>query len=207
MDLLTTISRKTNVKEMLALYPGPVSDFIRESFPHLEEHDPEYSRELNSHLRDPLKYLIYKLSLNKMGVSRDRVKKLFGDHGLRELDTLLDLEVVARKHNRYFFAGKSFTINFDGFVEQFRAVASFIKPYKVVERKPLNPLFVNASESVSAETYEKIAKIQRETFQKIREVVQEDKDGGPIPMFYICALDTLDVESALEIAKRGETQL
>ena len=202
LDILTTISRNKNIKEVVKMYPGPVADLIKESLPHIEDQAPEYSQTLNNHLRDPLKYLIFKLTLNRVGVSRDRIKKLFGDMGLRELDALIQLEVVERRNNRYYSKSRNFTGNFDNFVEQFRAAASFIKPHKVVERLPLNPLFVNTSESVTPEAYKEIAKVQRAAFKKISQIIQNDEVGGSIPLLYLCALDTLDVESAFEIANR-----
>lgn len=207
LDLLTTISRNKNVKEVIKQYPGPVADMILEALPHIDDHEPEYSQVVNDHLRDPVKYLIYKLSLNKMGVSRERIKKLFGDHGVRELDSLIQYEIVERREGRYFSTAKNFTGSFENFVEHFRSCAGFIKPHKVVERLPLNPLFVNASESVSTETYKEIARVQRAAFKKISQLIKNDEGKGPIPLVYLCALDTLDTESAFEIANREEGHL
>ncbi len=95
-----------------------------------------------------------------MGVLRDRIKKLFGDHGLRELYYFIQIEVVERREDRYYSKAKNFTGSFENIVEHFRACADFIKPHKLVERLPLNPLFVKASESVSIETYKGIARVQ-----------------------------------------------
>ncbi len=207
LDLLTTIDRNKNVKEVINNHSGPVADLVREALPHIDEQEPEYSQALNDQLKDPVKYLIYKLSLNHMGVSRERVKKMFGDHGVRELDALVQLEVISKKGNRYFSSCRNHTGSFENFVEHFRACASFIKPEKVVERLPLNPLFVNASESVSVETYREIAKVQRAAFKKISQLIKSDAEKGPIPLLYLCALDTLDTESALEIANRNDSPL
>ncbi len=207
LDLLTTIRRNKNVKEVVKSYPGPVADMIREALPHIEDHEPEYSQVINDHLRDPVKYLIFKLSLNKMGVSRDRVKKLFGDHGVRELDSLINFELIEKKNSRYYSKAKNFTGSFENFVEHFRACAGFIKPNKVLERQPLNPLFVNASESVSVEAYKEISKVQRAAFKKISQIIKNDAAEGPIPLVYLCALDTLDIESAFDIANRGDSTL
>ncbi len=207
LDLLTTIDRNQNVKEVINNHPGPVAELVREALPHLDEQEPEYSQALNDQLKDPVKYLIYKLSLNKMGICRDRVRKMFGDHGLRELDALVQLDVINKRAGRYYSSCKNFTGSFENFVEHFRTCTSFIKPEKVVERQPLNPLFVNASESVSVESYREIAKVQRAAFKKISQIIQSDTEKGPIPLLYLCALDTLDTDSALEIANRDDSPL
>lgn len=207
LDLLTTISRRKNVNEIVALYPGPVADLIKTALPHLEDHAPEYSSVLNNHLRDPLRFLIFKLSLNKMGVSKEKIRKLFGENGVRELEELIKLEVVEKREQRYFSVCRSFTTSYDNFVEQFRAFAGFIKPQKVSEKLDLNPLFVMATESVSIESYKEITKVQRAALKKISQIVSSDQDGGPIPLFFLSALDTLDVDSAYEIANRGATEL
>ena len=204
LDLLTTISRKKSIPEVIELYPGPVAEYIREMFPHVEEAEPEYSNSLNACLKEPLKYLIFKLSLNKMGVTRDRIKRLFGEHGLRELDELTRLEFIEKRGQRFHSIYRHMTMNQDFFVDQFRATASFIKPHKMSENLPMNPLFVNASASISADTYKEITKIQRQALKKISQSIRQDSGDGPIPVFFLCALDTLDTDSAFEIAIRDE---
>lgn len=201
LDLLTNISRKKSVKEVVDHYPGPVASYIKEALPHIEEQNPEYSPSVNLQLKDPVRYLIFKLCLNRMGTTLEKVKKIFGEHGAVELQALLQNDIIEEREGRYFSKIKKFTGHFDNFVEQFRMTANFIKPHKISERLPLNPLFVNASESVSAETYKEVAKVQRAAFKKISQLIQNDTEGGPIPLVYLCALDTLDVESASELSQ------
>jgi hypothetical protein len=207
LDLLTTIQRNKNVREVVQAYPGPVAELIRESLPHLEEHEPEYSQVINDYLRDPIKYLVFKLSLNKMGVSRERVKKIFGDHGARELDHLVQMDFVEKRGHRYFSKPRNFYGSFENFVEHFRASAGFIKPHKAAENRPLGPLFLNASESVSADAYREVSRVQRAALKKISQIIKGDEAGGPIPLMFLCAIDTLDTESAFEIVSRGNNIL
>ena len=95
-------------------------------------------------------------------------------------------------------------MNQDFFVDHFKATASFIKPQKMSENLPMNPLFVNASASITAETYKEITKVQRQALKKISHAIRQDSGEGPIPVFFLCALDTLDTDSAFEIAVRDE---
>ncbi len=207
LDLLTTISRKQNIKEVVDLYPGPVAEMIRDALPLVDEQESEYSHALNQHLKDPLKYLIFKLSLNSKGVRREKIKSLFGEHGVSELDALVHIGAIHKKGGRYFSQYKSFTGSFENFVEQFRATAGFIKVNKTQGRSSLNPMFVNASESITPEAYKEITKIQRAALRKISQVARDEKNKGDVPMFFLCALDTLDSAAAFEIANGDDSNL
>lgn len=200
LDLLMTISKKTEIVEILDCFPGPVADFVREALPYAEEHGSEHSNTIHKYLQDPVKYLIFKLSLNRIGVSEEKVRRLFGDLGVSDLKDLVKYELIEERQGLYFAKIKHFTTIFENFVDQFRATANFIKPHTYQSRKPLNPLFVNASDSVSPEAYKEISRIQKAALKKISRILAEDESAGPIPLVFLCALDTLDTQSALDIA-------
>jgi hypothetical protein len=204
LDLLTTISKKREVAEIIKLYPGPVSDFISESLPQAVNQGSEFSQKINSHLKEPIKYLIFKLSLNTTGVTDDKVKQLFGDLGLNDLKYLIKHELIELRGRAFFAKIENFTTAHEDFVDQFKASANFIKPHTFQSRMPINPLFLNASESVSIETYKEIIKIQRMALKKISNIISSDESKGPIPLLFLCAIDTLDKDSALKISTNLE---
>ncbi len=199
LDLLTVVSKINDLSELVKFYGGAVSDFIHQAYPHLESHSPEYSNTLNQELQNPVKYLIFKLSLNRSGVSEDKVKKLFGDLGIMELKSLIEKKVIIKKQDRYFSSVKNFSGSYEDFVEQFKWTSSFIKTGKVIPHGVLNPLFVNGSESISQEAYKEIVKIQKLALKKISQVIANPDSNGPVPVFFLCALDTLDTQAAHEM--------
>lgn len=202
LDLLTTISGTKEVHEIVNRYPGAVADFIKDALPHLEEQKPEYSHTLNSYLQDPTRYLVFKLALNRSGVTVDKIRQLFGEMGVIELNGLVKQEIVEeRVDGRYHAKIKHYHGDYDTVTDRMKAVLNFLKTEKVQSRMPLNPLFVNGSNSVSEEAYKEVSKIQRAAFKKISQILSDDGSDGPIPLFYLCAMDTLDIESAYEITQ------
>ena len=202
LDILSYILNTTSVREIVNSYPGPIAEFLQDAMPFIVEFDQEYSNIINEELQDPIKYLIYKLAVNTGGVREDKVTQLYGTHGLQLLQDMMEKGFIEQKDAGVFQAkATSFKSSNDQFVKNFKAVADFIKPNKFRSRKPLNPFFVNCSESLSPEAYEKILRIQKKSQKKIREVLVEGESKGSIPFFYLCAIDTLDLKAAWELTE------
>jgi hypothetical protein len=200
LDILTFVTGTDSIQEIVKKYPGPIADYLKEGLPHIEEVDREYSNAVNEMLQDPIKYLIYKLSLNHSGVTQEKILELFGRHGEQLAEEMIAGGFIAKDGSgRLRSKVKSFHGSFNNFVRHFKAVADYIKPHKHHNRRPLNPFFVNCSDSVNAEAYEKIARLQRQTQKKISRILADPAGKGNIPVFYLCALDTLDYKSAYEI--------
>ncbi len=200
LDLLTLVSKMNDIKKIVALYPGPVATYLQRAYPHLDQQSPEYNQALNDELKNPIKYLIFKLALNRTGVSEDKVRRIFGDLGLIELKSLYDKKWLTQKSDKEYVASiKNFSGSYADFVEQFQWTARFIKTDKVLTSALLNPLFVNGSESVSPEAYQEIIRIQKSALKKISQVISHPDSMGPIPLFFLCALDTLDTLAAHEM--------
>lgn len=202
LDVLTYVSQTTSVRKLVSLHPGPIAEYLIESMPYLEEFDQEYSGAINEELKDPVKYLIYKLALNTSGVSENKIIELYGNHGLQLLNDMIDKGFIERDKNLNCRAqSKTFSSSHSDFVRNFKVVADFIKTEKLRNRKPYNPYFVNVSESLSPEAYDKIRRIQSKMDKKIRQIISDPESKGSIPMFFIGAMDTLDLKSAYEIVE------
>ncbi len=200
LDILTYISGTTSVREIIKLYPGPLAQYLSASMPYLEDFDQNYSNQINEELKNPIKYLIYKLALNHGGVKEEKIIQLYGNHGFQLLSEMIDAGYIERDDKRVCRTiSKSFTSSEDDFVRNFKLVADFIKPHKNRPRNPLNPLYVNCSDSVSAEAYEEICKLQKKTLKKIREILSQDSSKGELPFFLLCAIDTMDLKAAYEL--------
>lgn len=207
LDILTYIAGTNSVREVKAMYPGAIADFLSDAMPFLDNVDQDYSNALNEQLKNPVKYLIYKLSANHNGVSEDKIVELYGNHGLQQLKEMVLAGFICSDENRVCHANaKSFSTSYDDFVSNFKIVADFIKPSKHRNRKTLNPFFVNASESLSPEAYEQIVRLQRQTQKKIRKILADPNSKGHIPSFYLCAFDSLDLRSAYELEESESGQ-
>lgn len=205
LDILTYISGTTSVRNIVEMYPGPIAEFFTSAMPHLDEFDQEYSNALNDELQDSVKYLIYKLSLNHCGVREEKIRELYGNHGIQLLKEMMEKGYIKEDSDGACRAtARSFAGSHAQFVRNFKAVADFIKPDKFRHRKPLNPYFVNMSDSISPEAYEQIRRLQKSLNNKIRKILSSEESKGKIPFFYICAQDTLDLKSAFELVESEE---
>lgn len=207
LDILTYLANTSSIREIVRQYPGPIGDFLKEAMPFLEEFDQDYSNALNLELKNPIKYVIYKLAINHIGVTEQKVMELYGNHGLQKLTELMEAGFIYKDANNVCRAkAKSFSGTYADFVRNFKVIADYIKPEKHKNRKALNPFFVNCSDSLNAEAYEKIARLQRSTQRKIRQILADPASKGSIPSFYICAFDTLDIKSAIELEEDKDFQ-
>ncbi len=192
LDILTYISNEKKPSKIIKLYPGPIADFLKETTPYVDDCDTDYNIELNRILKNPVKYLTYKLASNSSGVSEDKVRELFGSLGVKSLFSMVDKGYLTQKGKYYYSSSKSFTSNHTDFVENFKTVADFIKPEKLSPRSRVNPFFRNFSNSVTPEAYEEIVKIQKKAMTKIAQIMTNEDNQGEIPLFLLLAIDTLD---------------
>ena len=200
LSILTYISNRSQIKEVSDFFGPPLSDHIQTALPSLELFDQNYSAELNTELKDPVKYLIFKRAINHCGVDEMAIRNLFGVYGLNCLNQMVETGILKKEgNNTYFSDVSSYRSSNADFVRNFKNVADYIKPEKLVVNDPLNPYFVNKSDSVNEKTFAKIRKILRATQTKLDRLMSEPESRGNIPYFYIAALDTLDPYSAREI--------
>jgi hypothetical protein len=199
IDILSYLCKETDISKIITRYPGPIADHLENhvSFATEENSNQHYSEKLNRALRDPSRYLVYKLAANSSGVTSAVVKEILGFHGLTSLEELVAADLVIKKGDHYIAdQGKKFALSHELFVQNFKTTADFIKPAKLGQIAN-NNLFVNFSGSVPIESYREIVRIQREALRKILKI--RDSAEGNIPMFILAAVDTLSNKSAAEI--------
>jgi hypothetical protein len=200
LDILTTLTGEKNTAKIAQKYPGAISDYLESILPQFQDVVTEYDSELNEELKDPIKYIIYKLSSNSSGLKTEKLNELFGRHGIQNADTLVTKNYLFKKENTYFSKIKNFTINQENFVNNFKLVADFIKTQNPLSKTSLSTILANYSESVSPEAYKEIVGIQKKALQKIRNIMSDEKSKGHIPLFLLLAIDTLDPQPAHELA-------
>jgi hypothetical protein len=201
LDILSFISEKEKVADLMGAFPGPLADFISEKVEQVED-DGElaFSEHLSQALRDPIKYLIYKLSANPQGLDLEKVRELFGHYGEQQVQQMIAENLIYSRDNCLHARIESFALSFDVFVQHFKAVADFIKPHKHAQAsRNYSPLFANYSSSVNKEAYSNILKVKRQALKRIRQILTDKNNQGPIPVFVLSAVDTLDLKSADEL--------
>ena len=199
-DLLCYISQEPDARKIADHFPGPIADHLHACAYQLDALvEIEVSQSLTQMLKDPVKYLVYKLSVNSEGVSMDKVVELFGSYGEKQIIALVQDDLVEEKNNRYFGKIQYFALANDVFVEHFKSTADFIKPHKHANAaRSHSPLFVNYSTGLSKKAYNEILRIQRSALKKVLKVITDKNSAGHIPTFYLAALDTIDQKSADE---------
>ena len=203
IDLLCYISKEADARKIPLLFPGPLSEFLKSKMPQIDAHiEIQVSDHLTEKLKNPVKYIIYKLASNDEGVCKEKVLDLFGNYGASQLKALVQENLVVEDGEAYFARVANFCLMNEVFVEHFKATADFIKPENVTNSpKNLSPLFTNYSSGLNKKGYSEILKIQRQALRKIREVMVDQKFKGSIPSFYLSAVDTLDSKSADDFDK------
>lgn len=199
LDILSHISGTSSVIEITQRFAGPISEYILESMPYVTETKPDYSSDVNNELKHPTKYLIYKLAVNQAGLTKEKLVELFGNHSVLLVDEMVSSGLLQRdEYGTIKTVSKTLTSSNDDFVRNFKLVADFIKPEKAFGGRELGPLFVNCSDSINAEAYNKIIEIQRASQAQIREILVDSDSRGRLPFFMLVGIDILDSKSAYE---------
>lgn len=199
LDILTTLTGEKNTALIAKQFPGPIADYLQSILPQTEEFETEYDADLNTELRDPVKYIIYKLASNSSGLSKKKLNELFGRNGFTQAEVLLQKDYLFIKNETYFSKVKHFTSNQDSFVTNFKLIADYIKTQNPLVKTNLHSLLANYSESISSEAFKEIVVLQKKTLQKIRSILTDEKSKGTIPVFMLLAIDTLDPQPAHEL--------
>jgi hypothetical protein len=195
VNLLTYISGKTQLNDLVQTFPGPLGEYLQEILPQSQQCNPEYNQIFEEEFEDNNRYLIYKLSSNDCGVSRERIQRLLGTIGLDILDDMINKGLIVQKGKRYHSQTESFALSPEKMKKNFRFLSNFLKTDQTeTPNSLLKPMSVNYSSSVSPATYKKIMKLQKKTLHKIRDLMVNDPESGDIPVLLLMAIDTLDTK-------------
>ena len=208
VELLVYISKESSATKLLERYPGPLAEYLKDKLVQFESwKEIKYSKDLSRALKDPIKYLIYKLAAMPEGVASQRVIELFGNYGENLVKSLADEGLLALKQGRFHALEKSYSLSHDDFVEHFKTTANFIKPHKhAMSAKQYSPIFSNYSNGLNKKAYSEILKIQRIANKKILAILNDKSCEGSIPTFVLNAVDTIDLFCADEYPERGDRE-
>lgn len=200
LEVLSAISGEKNTAKLADRYSGPIGDYLRLIQPQIEDCQPDFDNAVHAEFKDPVKYVIYKLSANSSGVTAQKIQDLFGARGLTCAEDLLRKNFVQKSGETYRSHVRNFTSSGLSFIDNFKVLAEFLKAKFSVQKPGLNPLVANYSESVTPKAYQEIMQIQKKTLMKIRKIMSAPESQGSIPLFMLLAIDTLDHKTAHEIA-------
>ncbi len=204
LRLLSYISKKDKISDILAAFPGPLSERLGSAVSIISDQNIRTDEiDLSEQLKNPIKYLIYELANNSKGVTLDKVQEMFGAYGEEHLNSLFIDGIVKLKGDHYEVVHKDFCLSLELFKTHFKATADFIKPQNL-NNSPhqYSQIFYNCSGSINIAAYSAILKLQRAAIRKITDILKDPKSNGEITAFVIGALDTLDTKSAFELSKQ-----
>lgn len=207
LDILTTLMGEKNTALIAKNFPGPIAEYLESTFPQSQDCGTEYDADLNNELKDPVKYVIYKLASNSTGVTEKKINELFGRHGLQQAEGLIQKNYLFSTNGVVFSKVKNFTINQENFINNFKLIADYIKTQKPLTKTNLHALLANYSESVSSEAYKEIVGLQKKLLEKIRNIMSDEKSKGSIPLFLLLAIDTLDPQPVHELVAEKPRQM
>lgn len=198
VDILTTITKEKNIRNISQRYPGPIADYLNSILPQFEDVSTEYNLDLNNELKDSVNYVIYKLSSNSGGLKKHKLLELFGAHGMVKAEVLIQKGYLSFSQDTFYSQVKNFSLNHDTFVKNFKIISDFIKTQNSMDKSNLQSLLANYSEAVSHEAYAEIISVQKKSLKKIRDIMSNENSRGTIPLFLLLAIDTLDTVPAHE---------
>ena len=200
MALMDFLKQK-KADAILQAFPGPIAEYLRDKVAQIDQlKEFQYSTQLTQSLKDPVKYLIFKLAAMPVGVTFEKVLDLFGSYGETQLQTLIN-EGLIELSSRGVYLSKieHFFLSNEVFVDHFKTTADFIKPHKhATAAKSFSPIFSNFSSSINKKAYAEILKVQRAANKKITAILSDKNSVGEIPAFFLNAVDTLDKNCADE---------
>lgn len=200
LEVLSAISGEKNAAKLAERYSGSIGDYLRLIQPQIEDCQPDFDNAVHAEFKDPVKYVIYKLSANSSGVTEQKIQDLFGMHGLSCAEELLRKGFIQKDGVTFSAHIRNFTSSSTSFIDNFKVLAEFLKGKFSVTKPNLNPLVANYSESITPKAYEEIIHLQKKTLTKIRQIMSAPESQGEIPLFMLLAIDTLDNRAAHEIS-------
>lgn len=204
IEILSYISKESSLRGILSAFPGPIAIYLERKMPPSQpEVDIQFSARLSEALKDPVKYMIYKLAVMPIGVSSEKVADLFGRYGETQLRNLLQEDLIKIDHRgRYVGKVSDFALSNEVFVEHFKTTADFIKPHKhATSATSHSPIFSNFSSSINKKAYSEILKVQRAANKRIMNILSDTSSAGTVPTFFLSAVDTLDNKCADEFSE------
>ncbi len=190
LKLLSYLYQTESLIKIRDQVPGALRDFMNKEYLLSEDSVVSPQINLDRFLTDQISYLVFKLASNSSGVKQDEIKRLFGEVGLEAINKLVKAAVVKVDNATFYSAFESFRLSDESFVENFKAVSSFIKTDP--EKRTAPNFYYNLSESLNEAGLKKIREIQVRATSQVLNIMNDKTNHGDIPVFNLVAIDTLN---------------
>lgn len=202
VNLLTYISKKSSLDEVLEYYGPPLSDYLIERMPQTKLKSfgkVESPKNLGKELDTITKYLAYTIASHPSGISKCKIESLFGFAALEEVQELVDKGLLIEKDDCFYTETDIFFMPEETLIRNAKTLLNFVKVEKAKDADPkLTPSLGMYTGGVNKQTYSKILKIQQKARDKVAEILFAPENAGEISVFSLMALDTLDSKTAEE---------
>ncbi len=190
IKILCYLYQTDNLAEIRKQVPENLRNYMNKEF--LLEEDSERAPQINldRFLPDQISYLVFKLASNSSGVKYQEILRMFGEMGIDSITKLEKAAVVKRVDDSYISAFESFRLSDDRFIDNFKAVANYIKTDP--EKRQAPNFYYNLSESLNEQGLKKIRDIQIKATRQVLKIMSDKSNHGVIPVFNLIAIDTLN---------------
>ncbi len=197
LNLVSFIKKERCLTTLLQTTEGEIKKRLNEHFGQFIENHIDYGTtdKLEQILQDPMMYIIYKLTSNHNGTTKEEVQKLYGEVGYSKLIELEQEQLICITHERYHAIKKNFSLSLATAKKHLPHLVSLYKPE---ELKHQRNIFYSQSEALTIEGIQQIKNIQRNAAVKIHKIMTNDQYKGELPYFSINLGDLLIANYKLE---------
>lgn len=190
LNLVGYILREKNLSLLLTKVDACVADFLQKHFGHFifASEVRVYNTDLNTELKDQIKYLIYKMAANHNGVDLMTLVENFGALGKRKADEMIKNGMLVEEEERLHAREKNFSLDLGIAADHLPALVRFYKPESIQQGRNT---FFNMSESLNLEGIQMIKQLQRECVHKMNAIMNDPQYFGDIPYFTINLGETM----------------
>tara|TARA_Y100000590_G_C15689811_1_gene1003009 strand:+ start:888 stop:1676 length:789 start_codon:yes stop_codon:yes gene_type:complete len=189
LDILSCIYKERNISDLIPYCQPATKSYLSDVFSVIlnEESPYENDKQLCRELKDNTSYLIYKLAACRIGIRKEDVEYFFGTLGKARAIEMEKKSLIFEMLGFYHARTKSFRLDNDQFITNFKSVAEFIRVEEGVKNK--DNIFYNLSESISEEAYKEVMAIQKSALKEIVKIFNDKKYAGDRPAFVLSAVD------------------
>lgn len=182
------LTKKNSVQDIIENSSEEVKQALNATF--FMKHDrvvlPECTDEIN--LYDENTFIILHLAGCDHGTNKKSVQKILGDSGVKTLNELLESGQITEQEGRIELGNKEdFTYSSKIMCQQIANIVKYFDPDHLGNNRNFISLVV---QNVNKEALSEIQKIHEDAYQKIDQIIKNQKNWGDIPCFTFSCLDT-----------------
>lgn len=201
-ELKGTPSNDNTLKVLFYIYKTrDLNEIIAQTTPAIAQHlSCEYHQVVtceeevrmldSSIIENEVDYRLLILSSSAKGVSKEEVTRQFGELGHNYAKRLIAKEILEDRGEGYKSLLSSFRLPDESFIQNFKAMANYIKVNREERIRP--NLYYNLSESLNEDSYQKVRSIQIQATRDIITIMNDRRNHGDIPMFNLIAIDSIE---------------